>query len=55
MAYSVTPYEIPIKRQRKFIKDDEITSQFNDILARLIADNPPGAARRFIPRLAYKQ
>jgi hypothetical protein len=55
MAYSVTPYEIPIKRQRKFIRDDEITSQFNDILARLIADNPPGAARRFIPRLAYKQ
>jgi hypothetical protein len=54
MAYSIVPYEIPIRRQKKFIADDEIKRQFDDVLARLIADNPPGAARRFIPRLAYK-
>lgn len=54
MAYSTTPYEIPIKRQENYIPDDEIKRQFDDVLARLIADNPPGAARRFIPRLSYQ-
>lgn len=53
LAYSATPYEIPIKRQRKYIADAEIERQFKAVLAMLM-DDKGAAAMRFIPRLAYK-
>jgi len=55
MPYFERAFHVPIKRQKKYIPDDEIERQFKQVHALLIDANPPGAHRRFIPRLAFQR